>query len=314
MEEKIMAVESSDLVVVKQLPIIEDRLDEAHAAVQARLAVVASLAVTEENYKEIKKVRADLNKEFSELETLRKKVKKAVEAPYVAFESGAYRRMAETYKAAIGQVDAEIKDVETGLKDQRRRELFDYFEQYRQSLGLDASIADPYRSGIKVGLTGTMKALKTQVREYLDRIDGDLKMIDTLDDRDEVLSEYRVSLNVTDAVRLVSDRKKRVAEERARREADEQRFEQKQEQIAEVDAVLAQEAQKEPEAKEQATDGAVGAPTVSVPEEESDAIYSARYLGYEIFGTINQLKALKAFLKDELKKYLEKEGMNYGEC
>lgn len=295
MEEKMVAVGTDDLVVVKQLPIIEDRLDEAHAAVQARLAVVASLAVTDENYKEIKKVRADLNKEFSELEALRKKVKKAVEAPYVQFESGAYRRMAETYRSAINQIDGEIKAVEGELKTQKQKELFEYFEQYRQSLGLDAAIADPYRSGIKVGLTGTMKALKTQVREYLDRIDGDLKMIDTLDDRDEVLAEYRLSLNVTDAVRVVAERRKRIEEARMQREATEKEREQREEKVAAVEAAAV--------------------PTVEVAEEEvPESVYNTKYLGYEIWGTLEQLKALKAFLREELKNYLEREGLKYGNC
>ena len=289
--DSLVAVEAGDLVVVKQLPIIEDRLDAAHAAVQERLAVVAGLAVTEDNYKEIKKVRADLNKEFSELEALRKKVKKAIEAPYDAFEAGAYRRMADTYRDAIRQIDGEIKEVEGGLKSQRQKELLDYFEQYRQSLGLDAAVADPYRSGIKVGLTGTMKALKNQVREFLDRVDGDLKMIDMLDDRDEVLAEYRMSLNATDAIKVVAERHRRIEEARKQREASEAEQSQRAEQIAAVEA-------------------AVAIPVEEVAEEEAE-VFSANYLGYEIFGTIEQLKALKAFLREALKKYMDEKGMKY---
>ena len=49
MEEQL--VKSDGLIVVKQLPIIEDRLDEAYALVQERLGAVASLVVTEDNYR-----------------------------------------------------------------------------------------------------------------------------------------------------------------------------------------------------------------------------------------------------------------------
>ena len=114
MEE--LAVKENEVIVVKQLPIIEDRLEEVYVSVKDRLEAMSNLVVTEENYKELKKTRADLNKEFGELETLRKQVKSAIEAPYKKFESGAYKRMSDIYRDAIGKLDGEIKDVEGGLK------------------------------------------------------------------------------------------------------------------------------------------------------------------------------------------------------
>lgn len=305
-------VEVNDLIVVKQLPVIEDRLDEALKAVQGRLQMTAALVVTDDNYKELKKVRADLNKEFGELESLRKKVKEAVEAPYKKFEAGAYKRLADEYKIAINTLDGEIKDVETGLRSQRQEEFYRYFEEYRQSLGLDAAVADSKRSGIKVGLSGSMKSLKDQVRAYLDSVDGDLKMIDTLEDKDEVLAEYRVLMNVTDAVRVVADRHKRIEELRKQREAAEEEKKQREAQAAAVDAAV--RAQEGSNQQVSSSDVPVAAPTVEVAEEASEGLYSARYLGYEIRGTMSQLKALKAFLKEELRKYMEREGIEYGDC
>ena len=279
-----LVVRENELIVVKQLPIIEDRLDEAFIAVQERLNAMSNLVVTEENYKELKKTRADLNKEFGELDSLRKNVKAAIEAPYKKFEGGAYKRLADAYKDAIGKLDGEIKDVEGGLKTQKQKELLAYWEEYRQSLGLDAAIADPRRSGIKVGLTVSMKSLKMQAREYLDRIDGDLKMIDTLDNADEVLAEYRVLLNVTEAVRVVADRNKRVEDERIRRLAEE-------------------ESRRAREAAEKAVDEAIKenevavTPTVSVvPEEQEEAQEKILTTAFKVSGTLTMLKELKAFL------------------
>lgn len=282
--DKELMVKDNELIVVKQLPIIEDRLDEAFIAVQERLNAMSNLVVTEENYKELKKTRADLNKEFGELDSLRKNVKAAIEAPYKKFEGGAYKRLADAYKDAIGKLDGEIKDVEGGLKTQKQKELLAYWEEYRQSLGLDAAIADPRRSGIKVGLTVSMKSLKMQAREYLDRIDSDLKMIDTLDNADEVLAEYRVLLNVTEAVRVVADRNKRVEDERIRRLAEE-------------------ESRRAREAAEKAVDEAIKenevavTPTVSMaPEEQEEAQEKILTTAFKVSGTLTMLKELKAFL------------------
>ena len=308
-------VEVNDLIVVKQLPVIEDRLDEALTAVQGRLKDAAALVVTDDNYKELKKVRADLNKEFGELETLRKKVKEAVEAPYKRFETGAYKRLADEYKIAISKLDGEIKDVEIGLRSQRQEEISAYFDSYRQSLGIDSALVDLNRSGIKVGLSGSAKSLKDQVRAYLDGVDGDLKMIDTLDDRDEVLAEYRVLLSVTDAVRVVADRRKRIEEMRLKREAAEEERRQREAQIAAVNEAMQQAAQDASNSQESAEGTSVHVPTVERAEEPSEDAtkYSAKYLGFEITGTMSQLKALKAFLKEELKKYMDREGIEYVE-
>lgn len=306
-------VEVNDLIVVKQLPVIEDRLDEALTAVQGRLKDAAALVVTDDNYKELKKVRADLNKEFGELETLRKKVKEAVEAPYKRFETGAYKRLADEYKIAISKLDGEIKDVEIGLRSQRQEEISAYFDSYRQSLGIGSALVDLNRSGIKVGLSGSVKSLKDQVRAYLDGVDGDLKMIDTLDDRDEVLAEYRVLLSVTDAVRVVADRRKRIEEMRLKREAAEEERRQREAQITAVNEAMRQAAQDASNSQDSAEGTSVSAPTVERAEEPSEDAtkYSAKYLGFEITGTMSQLKALKAFLKEELKKYMDREGIEY---
>ena len=279
-----LVVRENELIVVKQLPIIEDRLDEAFIAVQERLNAMSNLVVTEDNYKELKKTRADLNKEFGELDSLRKNVKAAIEAPYKKFEGGAYKRLADAYKDAIGKLDGEIKDVEGGLKTQKQKELLAYWEEYRQSRGLDTAIADPRRSGIKVGLTVSMKSLKMQAREYLDRIVGDLKMIDTLDNADEVLAEYRVLLNVTEAVRVVADRNKRVEDERIRRLAEEESRRAREDAEKAVD-----EAIKENEV--------AVTPTVSVaPEEQEEAQEKILTTAFKVSGTLTMLKELKAFL------------------
>lgn len=313
MEE--MVAGSGDLIIIRQLPIIEDRLDEAYLKVQERLSSVSSLVVTEENYKDLKKTRADLNKEFNELENLRKKVKEAVEAPYKKFEGGAYKRVVDEYRSAIAELDGNIKDVEGGLKRKRQEEIVAYFDEYRQSLGLDASIVDLSKSGIKIGLSGSMKSLKEQARGYLDKVNGDLVMIDTLDNADEVLAEYRVSLNVTEAVRIVNERHKRIEEERKRREAEMEARKQMAEHEAEVDAAI--KVQNEPESNfEEAVSVVSVRPEIDNNQAENgnNQILGTKYLGYEVHGTLEQLRGLKRYLQDALMEYCEMEGLNYGSC
>lgn len=311
MEEFLEPV-GGDLIIVRQLPVIEDRLEEALESIQDRLDSVSGLVATEDNYKEVKKIRASLNKEFKHLEKLKSEVKKSVEAPYKKFESGAYKRMADAYKDAISQLDKTVKEVENSMKSEQQNKLFMYYEDYRQSLGLDSGIAGFQRANISVGLSDSLKALKEEAKAFLDGIYSDLKMIGTLEDRDEVYAEYRMSLNVSDAVRTVNERHKQIEELRKNREAEEEARRLREEQEAAIDAAIAETAEQVESVSEKEY---LSSPTVQAVEESeelSEEILHAAYLKYDIYGTLTQLKGMKAAMIDCMIEYCERNGMKYG--
>ena len=74
------------LIVVKQLPIIEEKLQALSIEIDEKVENALSLVCTEETRKDIKEVRASLTKQFKELEEQRKFVKNAVLDPYNKFE------------------------------------------------------------------------------------------------------------------------------------------------------------------------------------------------------------------------------------
>ena len=55
---------NQDLIVVKQLPIIQEQLKQLSTEIEQKVENAKSLVCTEETVKEVKQVRADLNKEF----------------------------------------------------------------------------------------------------------------------------------------------------------------------------------------------------------------------------------------------------------
>lgn len=92
---------NSDLIVVRQLPIIEDQLRQVKATVEARVGEALSLACTEETRQAVKEARSALNKEFGELEARRKEVKASIMAPYEAFEALYKECAADIYRDAL---------------------------------------------------------------------------------------------------------------------------------------------------------------------------------------------------------------------
>lgn len=78
---------TAELIVVRQLPEIEERLRAAKDSVDKRVSDALSMVCTEETVQAVKAERAKLNQEFAILEDQRKAAKKAVLDPYERFET-----------------------------------------------------------------------------------------------------------------------------------------------------------------------------------------------------------------------------------
>ena len=59
-----MAEEKKELIVVKQLPVIEERLKELSTEIDEKVNTALALECTEDSYKDVKKVRTELGKQF----------------------------------------------------------------------------------------------------------------------------------------------------------------------------------------------------------------------------------------------------------
>lgn len=210
------------LIVVRQLPVIEDRLRQVQEQVAARVQAALEMPCTEDTRKAVKQVRAELTREYQELEARRKEVKRAILEPYERFEA-VYRQCAgDLYVRADAQLKARVDEVEGGLRREKEASIRGWFAEYRASLGLDEAFSFE-QSGVRVTLSASEKSLREQAKSFLDRVAGDLRLIDTLEDRDEVLAEYRKRLDVSQAVTEVDKRHMAAEAERAKREAREAR-------------------------------------------------------------------------------------------
>lgn len=280
---------TNELIVVRQLPIIEDQLRTIHDTVLARVEDVLAMECTEETYKEVKKARSELNAQYRALEERRKEVKAQVEAPYKKFEAVYKACAGDLFSAADKQLAAKIAAVENGLKQKKAEQVRAYFDEYRESLGIPA---DMVSFSATVTMSASLKSLKAQVKDYLDRVRGDLDMIATQEYKDEILVEYRKHLNASQAITAVANRHAAIERERRMREEMAATVERKQEAVEAVREVVEAEQQPEP-----TPEPAIMPPVVV--ERTEDAEPPKQYsTAFRVTGTIEQLKALKNFLVD----------------
>ncbi len=113
-----------------------------------------------------------------------------------------------------------------GIKDIKKQEVVEYFNEYVASKNIDFLTFD--KLGINITMSASMKSLKNAVKDAIDRVSCDLKMIETQEDKEAILVEYKKSLNVSEAVQVVKARMQAIQEEKEREiERKEQRYKKK---------------------------------------------------------------------------------------
>ncbi len=262
-----------ELIVIKQLPIIEQQLKPISEAIDKKIDEISKLEVNENTVKEVKKVKSEFKKDFIELEEKRKQVKKAILNPYEQFEEVYKNYVTSKFTKADSDLKAKIDLIEQGLKDKKENELKDYFEEYKKANNID--FVNYEQLNIKVNLSDSLKSLKEQVKIFIDQRVNDLKLINTLDHKAEILVEYKQNLNANISITNVNERFKAIEEEKLKIE--------KEKELEKVIVDIAKESDKYNEILEK--------PEEVIEEKE----YTLRFT---VRATKIKLQELKKFLKN----------------
>ena len=309
-EEMIIVNDNQDLIVINQLPIISEQLDKVKDEIKRRTAFADTVTVSEENRQEIKKIRAAMNAEKSRLDEVYKKALEAVIAPIQVVQDK-YKDCVGLYTKANSQLKAKIDVIEDGLKLEKENSVKEYFEELVTAKKIDFISFE--RLGLKITLSVSEKKLKEQVNNIVERVATDLKAIEILENKEEILVEYKKSLNVSEAVSIVDarhkaiqaekERKAKQAEQRARELAAAKAVEdaaRQQEQIQQVHM------QQENNNSEPIQETQLTPPTVKLKKYPFDF-----YAYIEASSKEEAIEILRDF-KPELIEFMEDRGVHYG--
>ena len=139
--------------------------------------------------------------------------------------------------------------------------------------------------GLSITLTVSKKKLREQVKAFVDKVCDELELIETQENRDEILVEYKKSLNVAQAITIVVNRHKAIEEERRRKEAALEQHKDVADVVAKVDEAIS----------------SVAPPKVEMPDPElpsepaPEKIYE---VSFTVRGSIDKIRALKQFLTE----------------
>ena len=223
MEEK----ELNEIVIVEQLPIIKEKLQIISDEIDKEVEYALSLPCNEETIKEVKDARAKLNKIKTSLEDKRKQVKNAVMNPYNEFEIVYNELVKEKLTKADQTLKESVDAIEELKKMEKENELRSFVEEHCKANNIHI---DFDAIGLNITLSASMKSLKEQAKEFIEKVANDLKLIELEEYSSEILYEYNKCFDYVSAKTIVLERHKQL-EKIQKQQEQKQNIEQQENQI-----------------------------------------------------------------------------------
>jgi len=264
------------------LRVIKWNKEELEAAVRQKIACYENVVYTEDNMKQAKADRAELNNLVKAIEERRKKVKKIINEPYDVFEAE-LKEVLVLIQEPVGIIDKQVKAFEDQQKEEKKAKIR---AAYDEVIGDLASVIPFEKIFDSRYLNQTYKLVtaQTDIKSKVEKVRTDLETIDSLESKYKLNAKdvYIKTLDLSKALaenKRLSDleekleaEKRRKAEEEAerKRQAEERRKE------AEERARLAEEQRKAQEAQRKAAQESVRKQSESVNEQPENVIESQK--------------------------------------
>lgn len=267
------------VVEITGLAKIEDNIKEVKEFAIGLNNYYKNVIFTEETMKDATEEKAKVNKFKDKVAEYRKNVTNQVMEnikEYVDISKEVETLLGDTYSTINDQVNKYNDE----KKAKMREEVEEYFNEYRDSKGID--FIEYSNANINITLSASMKKLKEEAQAFIDRIVNDLELINEEDLKTEILVEYKKTLNASASILEVKRRVKAIEDEKIR-----------QQQIAEQKAKQAEVVAKVEE------NIIVEAPVVEAPKVETKELK----MTFTVYGSLDDLKKVKEFLVNGGYKY-----------
>ena len=235
-----------------------------------------SLTISESDVPDMKKEKAQINKMKDAVAGYRKSIVAEFKKPIMEFENTAKETekiLKETYDSINDQIDV----YEEEKRQKKVAEMKKFFDERKEVSHLDWLEYEMMDQNVISSKSDNK--LMIEITDFINLVSSHIRAIDTYpeEQRNDIMVEYKKSLNLADAVIKVQDRYKALEEEKARQEAL-KAFKAEEEKVVEkVEEVIA---------------------PVEVKEEKK---YTA---SFQVRGTIDQLKDLKRFMEERGIEYV----------
>lgn len=186
-----------ELIVKPQVGTINYNFNELNEKLDIELKKYNKLVFTDENMKEAKEIRSQLNKAVTAINANKISIKKTYCEPYFQFEEEAKKLMGKI-KEVNDKIDIQIKDYEERIKIEKKRQIEEWYTENGNPLIELERIFD------SKWLNKTVTTIQwvEQLTSILERIKADLNALEQMADKNINLLKtmYLESLDLTTTI------------------------------------------------------------------------------------------------------------------
>lgn len=233
MEEK----ELNEVIIVEQLPKITQQLQLISDEVDKEIEYALSLEVNDDSVKEVKNVRAKLNKINTTLETRRKEIKDAILTPYNEFLDVYDNLVKNKLNEADSTLKMRINTIEEEQKKRKEDELREFANQHFEDKKI-VGFVNFEDIGLNITLSASMKSLKDQIVVFCDNTRRDLDLIELEEFKDEILIEYKKCLDFGKSKLIVVQRHQELEQIQKQQEQIQEQEKQEEKVVEKVEEVI----------------------------------------------------------------------------
>lgn len=259
---------------IYDLSVTEQNLQKIAAECADRINAAKAMACTEDTKQAVKKTRTELKKQFESYESERKTLTAEYEKPLKDFKALYDKYVKIPFAEADAALGKKISDVEMAQKSEKYDNVKAYAVELITAYGLNWLEADVIMPNVT--LSKSQAAYEKEVKAVIERIKKDVDYINRLDTKDEVFAEYMGNLNLTQTLDAIERRKQAIIKAQQT-----------------VQTYTEQESIKQ-EVEENVTQ--LAPPVVEEAPEENISEMPVFTMTFTVTGTLEQLKAIKAFL------------------
>lgn len=241
---------------------------EFEAAIESAVKNFQNIAYSEDQIKQAKADRADLNKLKKAIDDRRKEVKKTISAPYDQFEKEV-KEVTQKLDSAIAQIDEQVKASESKQKEEKKRQIVHYFMDTLTNEGLSKIHLEKLCDASWLNASTSMAQIKKAIDAKVLNLKNGYSFCNNLPDDERTLATmtFEKDYDIGEAISEVNlyRQKKAVAEESKRQEENQRK-------LAEM--------VKEP-AQDEEADSASNEPACDTIEEPVDTVHAVAEQGAE---------------------------------
>lgn len=259
-----------EVKVNKSLGTIESNLDAVKASIESYIKDYENYAVSEDTVKDSKQLVSDLRKQQKALDAERKQIKKDWNAPFTEWEKRA-KDVIALYDKPILLINDQLLKFEEDRKSKKRADIRVAYMEVVAAIDMNNELED-YCPIEKIydskweNASVSMKSIKEEIQQKLETVGMQIDTIRSMESEfeDKGLEEFKKTLNLQSAVKLMNQYKKQKEEILTRQEEERKAKEERERLEAEQRA-----AEEKAEAERRAAD-VKEEPFPDLPEMEEE--------------------------------------------